>query len=418
MLKNLRNRAYWFVVQQKNNLNRFLHYSRCYNQFRSLYINRSAYWRPLLDALRYKLLGSKIITCFILDPLHLLWIEDVLSNVTTEQSSLIQIFHTNSTPQSAGGLQAVKYYSMKGLRPTLGQYEFIPTIVSDLYITPTSASARIFPLTCPKVVFMHSLIGIHGIYEEDAFDEYDYVYCAGPHHISDFKQHFLQRGVGGKCLIPGGYPRLDEQLRRNSQLEQEEVSRTVIIAPSLVSSTTREASIMPYAEQIVELLLADGWHIIFRPHPFNMTPSNAFTTECHDVVRKFQNCEAFLLDESKDYHSSYRSAAVMVSDVSGTAYTFAFGFEKPVLFFEPSKEITLGKGLLYQNRRMLGAATHSVDQVVPALNNIFGDRSLIQRSIVDCRKKSVFNVGRSAQYFAENISYVLDKKQHPEWVYV
>ena len=91
----------------------------------------------------------------------------------------------------------------------------------------------------PKAVVVHALMSmcsIDGTFPDDAFDMYDYILCAGPHHLDSFRECALRRPVLlGKRLLPAGYPKLDFVLGSHStRRRQMDPSKgaTVVYAPT------------------------------------------------------------------------------------------------------------------------------------------------------------------------------------------
>lgn len=418
-----KNAVYWKVIEKKNAVYWYLHYNRGLNLFLSVKNNSKIFLLPFLQACNQRLLGKKIITVFFLTPDHWTWMKDVLTGFASSGNFFIQIFHYPPLPSIPSETRNIKCYSMDDIHPTKTGIQLVPALISDLYLTPTSATAENTPLGCPRIVFMHSLVSIYGVYEENSFDGYDYIYCAGRHHVSEFIEYFNKRNLTGKCLIQGGYPRLDDQLKKNEINDGADKSgkpsRTVILAPTLVSPATENASLIPHATELVLSLIESGWHVIFRPHPLNLVYDNAYVTQFNSLIQEFKGNSSFEVDESKDYFETYRRSSVMISDISGTAYTYAFGFEKPVLFIESdASDVVFNQGLLYESRSQIGRTAKTVAEALFYLDDMLSSYTNVKSSIVNLRNSIIFNVGHSANYFVENVDYVLSGKKHPNWIYV
>ena len=108
----------------------------------------------------------------------------------------------------------------------------------------------------------------------------------------------------------------------------------------------------------------------------------------------------------------------MVSDVSGTAYTYALGFGRPVLFVERVVDSDFSKGLLYKNRNRLGRTISSDNELASAMSELMDNYAVISEDILSLRDECIFNVGSSAQYFADNIEFILSNKVHDDWIYI
>ena len=67
---------------------------------------------------------------------------------------------------------------------------------------------------------------------------------------------------------------------------------------------------------------------MYRPHPLN-----AKEIEVLNIEKKFKNNPYFKLDISNDYFKVYKESNFLITDLSGTAYTYALLTNNPVIFF-------------------------------------------------------------------------------------
>ena len=110
--------------------------------------------------------------------------------------------------------------------------------------------------------------------------------------------------------------------------------RSVIIAPSGFSGIP-QLSMKNQLYKIINLLLNEGYKVIFRPHPDNI--SNEYILK---IKNKFEDNNFFQLDVSRSYLQQYFNSSIMITDYSGTAYTYSMMTLNPVLFFH-SMRLTL-----------------------------------------------------------------------------
>ena len=93
-------------------------------------------------------------------------------------------------------------------------------------------------------------------------------------------------------------------------------------------------TIQPYLENLISGLIKKGHNITYRPHPSNIKEIRVLK-----IVKKFENDKNFKFDTSSNYFSSYLSSSFMITDISGTAYTYAFFTKNPVFFHSPNEKI-------------------------------------------------------------------------------
>jgi uncharacterized membrane protein len=89
-----------------------------------------------------------------------------------------------------------------------------------------------------------------------------------------------------------------------------------------------------------KLLLETGeFQVIFRPHPQSFISFPAVIKEMEDL---FSDNETFEIDKKASGAKSLQKANIMITDVSGVAFDFAFLQNKPIVFFDVP---FTGKGL-------------------------------------------------------------------------
>jgi hypothetical protein len=403
----------WKLISSKNQVYWFFYKKPWFAYCQAAQKNYKSYWLPISNALSNRILRKKIIIVFLLFKAHYGWVDQVLHKLRSRKLT-IQIF----SPDEGLNIDPAIYksYSMTELIPVKG-VNFIPSLVADLYITPASTTADNAPLAAPKLMLMHSLVSIPGVYEENTFDGYDYIYCAGKHHLAELEVIYTEKGLTGKCLIPGGYPKLDELMVRAADLNPP-AQKTIIIAPTLVSLATEHVSLMNQILPFIDYFLSNSWSVTFRPHPLNLSPTNVYCSKFNEIIKRYQNNQNFTLDTSSDYFTSYANASVMLSDISGTAYTYAFSFGRPVIFFDPDVPSDFKQGLLYNNRGKMGRSVRSIIDLQGCLNDFVENYADLKDSVETFRGDTIFNLGTSADYFAENLDYILNNKKHPDWTYV
>jgi CDP-glycerol glycerophosphotransferase (TagB/SpsB family) len=121
------------------------------------------------------------------------------------------------------------------------------------------------------------------------------------------------------------------------------------------------------------------------------------------------------LDANADYTESYSLADLMVTDLSGTGFTFSFSFGRPTIYFAPDAEAERGlSGLQFDARHRIGALVRDIDGLIGKT------AELCHRDMSDeierFRDETVFNVGKSAAYIVDCLENILSGCERPEWV--
>lgn len=182
------------------------------------------------------------------------------------------------------------------------------------------------------VYTQHSLVSLHMVYRLGAFDYYDTIFCAGPHHVKEIRAMEEKYNLPKKNLVEHGYGRLDaiiaEAHKRPEKQKPEGSPLHALIAPSWGPKMTIESG---KGGQIVDQLIAQGHQVTFRPHPqtikFAMDKVDA-------IVSRHRENPLFSFEENVAGQTSLHESDIMISDWSGAALDYAFGLNKPVVFVD------------------------------------------------------------------------------------
>jgi hypothetical protein len=306
----------------------------------------------------------------------------------------------------------------------VGSLDFV-----DVFVIPTVMLG--LPERAKKVLFVHDIydspFGVAefprasetGEYPRDsAFrDELDYVFLPCRALVGENRIHPLLRKKP-LCRIPGGYIKLDDNIRYFKQCKLPIDS--IIYAPTVTDDHFAEyVSVPKYGRKIVEALL-DGfadYKIIFRPHPHTLQ-----TEDVTKIAEHFRGNKRFIFDSNASfYNDNYCRSAAMVTDMSGTAFTYAFMTLRPVVFFS-HREQDVAKAFnnvkYFEDRERIGYIATNIaelkEQVARALKNTKRFAWNSRRF----RDETVFNLGRAEDYFAENFHCIAEGTKHKDWQYV
>ena len=260
----------------------------------------------------------------------------------------------------------------------------------------------------------HSLVSSHMIYRQGAFDHFDTIMCAGPHHLEETRATEQIYGLAAKRLIEHGYGRLDAL--RAAQHGVHGVGSgsggdplRVLIAPSW----GREALLESVGAELVEILLDAGYQVTLRPHPQTRRLNPAVLD---DMLARFGKHIRFAYEEDVASQASLHASNLMISDWSGAALDYAFALERPVLFVDVPRKVNNPE---YQRldpvplevsiREEIGAVVSpdALASVPEHVQRLSGDGQKLAERIRAARKRSVFNLGESGERGAEAIAGIL-----------
>lgn len=187
------------------------------------------------------------------------------------------------------------------------------------------------------VYVQHSLVSLHMVYRPGAFDHYDTVFCAGPHHITELRALELHAGLKPKEVVEHGYSRLDAIRREASTRPQRALADDgawhVLFAPSWGATGIIESGV---GRSLVADLLTEGHTVTLRPHPQTIR----FWAADVDAIRAdHADNPRFHYEANVAGQESLQASDLMISDWSGAALEYAFGLNKPVLFVDVPRKV-------------------------------------------------------------------------------
>jgi YidC/Oxa1 family membrane protein insertase len=251
------------------------------------------------------------------------------------------------------------------------------------------------------VYLFHSLNSTHTAYRKGAFDAYDTIMCAGPHHVDEIRRTEAVYGLPAKELVQHGSVKLDSVLADFAGTEEVATNNpnpNVLVAPSWGDCSLIER---PVGIRLLEALLSAGFPAVLRLHPMTVRRHPAMIS---GLKEHFAGVRNLRLEDDMNATASWLSADVMVSDWSGAATEYAFALRRPVLFVDtPPKRMNpeweaIGLPAFEEQMRGQIGAVISEDDIELAPQHV---ASLLLASSAGetskrLRAKLVYNVGHSA----------------------
>lgn len=248
-------------------------------------------------------------------------------------------------------------------------------------------------------------------YRKFAFDYFDSVLCSGNHQIEGIRKLEQKRGTDKKLLLETGLTYYDVMLKEIDALEQINNKKPIV----LVAPTWKEYSIINrFGIKFFDALLKNSsYDIILRPHPQTYVSFPKLIAEIED---KFKNEPRFTIDRQQLGTESMHKADLMISDLSGVIWDFAFLYSKPVLLLKTELEALQGfegSELDYQmwemkERKKLGRIfdENQVDDISSIVNELLNNPPKMQ--LEDLRNESVYNFGKAGEVAAEQIIEIVN----------
>jgi hypothetical protein len=216
-------------------------------------------------------------------------------------------------------------------------------------------------------------------------DCYDHILIPSVKSIPAFTDLYKKKKTKPSLIILGEYPKLTFWLEKIKKIKKKNKSRKVIVATSGFFGVP-ELSVKNYLIDIIKILTDGKIKTVFRPHP-----SNVSDKEVRKIKFKFENNKFFELDETKDYTKKYFDSSLMITDYSGTAYTYALMTLNPVIFFSPNERYVYKSGYsklnYFKDREKIGFAIKKNTFDINFINKAYKNKDKFSKNIKNLRNK-------------------------------
>lgn len=264
----------------------------------------------------------------------------------------------------------------------------------------------IFPVH--YVYIQHSLVSLHMAYGENAFDAFDSIFCAGPHHVNEVREIEKQKNISPKTIFNHGYSRLDQLICDQKQYLEKNPNhpKVILFAPSWGKNGIIESG---KAINLIRQILKANYPMVLRPHPQTIRYASF---QLQEIIQTFERNKLFSFESNVSSTESLFCAKLMISDWSGAALEFGIALGKPVIFIDMPKKINNPS---YQE---ISLVPFEEDIRLKIGKIIDKDTKNLKNEIFECmhehEKKTfdllanVYNVGESDRKGAEQLLHLIN----------
>ena len=271
--------------------------------------------------------------------------------------------------------------------------------------------SKIYPVH--YVYLFHSIFSIHSYLRKGAIDNYDTIFCVGPHHVNEVRETEKVYELKPKNLVKYGFGRLDTLLQKkeNFQGTNSDTKDLVIIAPSYGDNNLLEKC----GIKLIEILLKSNFRVMLRPHLRTLRDS---TKLIGIIYEKFEKNPNFILEKGDIPFDSYHNSKCMISDWSGISLEYAFIFERPVIFIDvPKKVLNPNSGdislepIEISIRKKIGhiISPNSLEEIPLIIKDLEKNAEFFSKRIKEIISNTVYNIGESAKIGAKYIQQLNDE---------
>ena len=269
--------------------------------------------------------------------------------------------------------------------------------------------SKVYPVH--YVYLFHSMFSIHSYLRKGAIDNYDTIFCVGPHHVKEIIETEKTYGLKSKILVKYGFGRLDTLLEERKKFDKTNSDNLVLITPSYGKNNLLETC----GINLIDILLKSKFKVLLRPHFRILKESPELINR---IIKKFENNSNFFFEEGIISKESFQNSICLISDWSGISFEYAFTFNRPVIFIDvprkilnPNyKDIDL-EPIEISIRKKIGKifSPNDLEEIPIFIENIEDVNSVSSKEIKKICLKTVYNIGQSAKIGAEYIKELNNK---------
>ena len=265
-----------------------------------------------------------------------------------------------------------------------------------------------FPNNCKKIFIHHDIydtpIANKKVYKEirSRLIKYDYILLPSIKSktiFDDLGIDYIKKNIQFKYI---GYYKLD--FLKNKKYEKNFFSKKIVIAPTNFLSFPNMSLYKNIYKIIDNIFKYTNFDVILRPHPSNFESSKVKL-----IAKKYLKNRRFFLDKSKNYFETYKHSCCLISDLSGTAYTYSLLVEKLVIFYsnyeKKLKALNYHKLNYFKDREKVGYVVNNVKNLINIINN--NKKLFTKRKKKQNKLQKIFHIGFTKQRFEKVLNKIL-----------
>ena len=257
------------------------------------------------------------------------------------------------------------------------------------------------------IYLFHSMFSIHSYLRKGALDNYDTIFCVGPHQVNEIRATEKLYELKPKKIVNYGFGRLDTLLQEKEEFEKSDsnMKDLILITPSYGNENLLEKC----GIELIDTLLKSNFRVLLRPHFRILRDSKKLIDSIKDKFGKNPN---FIFEDGVIPSEYFHNSICMISDWSGISMEYAFTCECSVIFIDVPKKILNPdvndlslEPIETSLRNKIGyiVSPENIENIPTIIKNFESDVPNFSQQIKEIRTNIVFNVGNAAQVGAKYI---------------
>jgi len=261
------------------------------------------------------------------------------------------------------------------------------------------------------IYLFHSMFSIHSYLRKGALDNYDTIFCVGPHHVNEIRATEKLYGLKPKTIVNYGFGRLDTLLQEKEKFVKSDsnLKDLILITPSYGNENLLEKC----GIELIDTLLKSDFRVLLRPHFRTLRDSKELIDS---IKNKFGKKPSFIFEDGVISPEYFHNSICMISDWSGISMEYAFTFERSVIFIDVPKKILNPDAddlplepIEISIRKKIGhiVSTNNIREIPNIINNLNNNTEDFKKQLKLIRQNTVFNISTSSKIGANYIEKLI-----------
>ena len=261
------------------------------------------------------------------------------------------------------------------------------------------------------IYLFHSMFSIHSYLRKGALDNYDTIFCVGPHHVNELRTTEKLYGLKPKTIVNYGFGRLDTLLQEKEKFVKPDsnLKYLILITPSYGDENLLEKC----GIELIDTLLKSDFRVLLRPHFRTLRDSKELIDS---IKNKFGKNPSFIFEDGVIPPEYFHNSICMISDWSGISMEYAFTFERSVIFIDVPKKILNPDAddlplepIEISIRKKIGhiVSTNNIREIPNIINNLNNNTEDFKEQLKLIRQNTVFNISTSSKIGANYIEKLI-----------
>ena len=261
------------------------------------------------------------------------------------------------------------------------------------------------------IYLFHSMFSIHSYLRKGALDNYDTIFCVGPHHVNELRTTEKLYGLKPKTIVNYGFGRLDTLLQEKEKFAKPDsnLKDLILITPSYGDENLLEKC----GIELIDTLLKSDFRVLLRPHFRTLRDSKELIDS---IKNKFEKNPSFIFEDGVIPPEYFHNSICMISDWSGISMEYAFTFERSVIFIDVPKKILNPDAddlplepIEISIRKKIGhiVSTNNIREIPNIINNLNNNTEDFKKQLKLIRQNTVFNISTSSKIGANYIEKLI-----------